>query len=84
MSLRDKVIIDSLMRKPQPMPAALKQWINATIEEHGSIMLEHRAGILYWLPKHWTYLDYKKSAPRVKVGTTNLPDNYEYLTNPLK
>jgi len=84
MSLRDKVIIGSLMAKPQPMPAALKEWINTTIKEQGSVMLEHKEGKLYWLPKHWVYLDYKKDAPRVKVGNTNLPDNYEYLTDPLK
>ena len=82
--IRDKVLIHSMMDRKGivVMTPELKALVNDIIQEHGSIMLEHRCERLYWLPRHWCYINFQQHCPRIKVGVTNYPDTFEYLTEP--
>jgi hypothetical protein len=54
--------------------------INALVKRYKLVVIEVRAGKAYFLIDHYKYIDYKKEAKRMQIGTVaKTGDGYYYF-----
>jgi hypothetical protein len=63
------------------LSSKLQAFVNDLIDEFFCRMFEVKNGNVYLVIDHYKYIDYKKNAKRVRLGTTVSKDGYYYITH---